>query len=151
MGLFGKSDTPIKLISFKPNGANYSIEMLGAELSKDNDDYIVVSINIKNESDKVIDAVMIGFEFFTVFNDYQDHLKGYSLSDIKPGKQKIMTWKYLIYEASLIGGVIGYPYKVRYKDGVVWKADLKEIEQSVESEYATKIDIVEEEKKKRNK
>jgi hypothetical protein len=147
----GKKDTPIKVVTFKPKGSPFFIKAIGSSVNKDDNSYLDVSVRILNEVDKEIDAFMIGFEFFSVFNEYQDHTSGYSLSDIKPAKEHVSNWKSYLSEASIVGSVVAYPYKVRFKDGEVWKADINEIEKLLEESYHTKVNIIQEEKNKKNK
>ena len=146
-----KQDTPVKVVAFKPTGSPFTIKALSSSLNKNDSSYLDISVRILNDSEKLIDAFMIGFEYFSVFNEYQDHLSGYSLTDVKPGKENNSLWLSYLYEAALVGNVVAYPYKVRFKDGEVWKADINEIEKLLEESYNTKVNIIEEEKNKKRK
>lgn len=146
-----RKDTPVKVVAFKPTGAPFTIKAMSASVNKNDSSYMDVSVRILNDSEKLIDAFMIGFEYFSVFNEYQDHLSGYSLTDVKSGKENNVLWSSYLYEAALVGNVIAYPYKVRFKDGEVWKADVNEIEKLLEENYNAKIDIIQEEKNKKKK
>ena len=151
MGLFGSDDTSIQLIDAKVSDAPISIELVSAAPNTDDSDYIKVEVRVTNNTDRKIDAYMLGFEFFTWFNDYQDHLNGYATGDIKPKKTVNAAWNYLILESSLTGSIVHYPFKVRFKDGEVWKAPVKDIEELVESTFRSAIDIDQEDLKKRRK
>lgn len=148
MGFFSV-DTPIAVKNFNFQSAKFTLTMRSATVDPQDAQKILVSIDVRNDMEEVLDAYMVGFEFFSVFNEHSGHRGGYSLGDIKPGKTVTAKWSFLVFEPGLIGTVVAYPFKSRSKSGSVWIYDGTVIEDKIKELFQAEISIKTEENKRR--
>lgn len=84
-------------------------------------------IKYKNTGTKRIEAIQFGLVSFDAWNEYLDKTLGFSSQANDPGDSEEATWITQAYSGFSFMTGFAYVSKIRYSDGVIWKADLDEI------------------------
>ena len=146
MSIFGKSKKllPTEYISLSNNSYPFNIESINAQKHPERgNEHYLISIDIRNQSKKEIESIMVGFEFITKFQEYFDHKYGYSSKIIESDRNEGFKWSFHIPEGAIVGYIITYPFKIRYLDGTIWKADLDEVSKKIKNLYNFTVNIQE--------
>lgn len=122
--IIAQPDAPIAITSYSAayrERTNYSQEG------------IQHSVEYRNNSGKVVDAVEIGLVSFDVWNEFLNRTGGISLETLAPGASKKGLWIASAYaDFSFLTGV-AYVRRVRFRDGSIWSVDLNAIAQELSS------------------
>ncbi len=146
MSIFGKSKKllPTEYINLSDDSYPFEVEITSAQKHPEKkDEHYIISINIKNQSTKDIESFMVGFEFISKFQEYFNHKYGYASKVIDIGKGGSFNWTFYIPEGALVGHIIAYPFKVRFLDGTIWKADLDHVTKEINNLYNFTVNIQE--------
>jgi hypothetical protein len=82
------------------------------------------SLEYKNVSGKIVEAVEIGLVSFDVWNTFLDRTAGISIEMITPNLSKKGAWVARAYSDFAFLTGVAYVSKVRFNDGTIWSADL---------------------------
>jgi hypothetical protein len=88
------------------------------------------SVAYKNTSSKKIVALQVGLAAFDAFNGFMGRLSGWSVEEIPAGEAKSGEWNqrpYAAFSFQRFGTGVAYINAVRFDDGTIWRANLKEI------------------------
>lgn len=105
-------------------------ETSGTRYSSSNPDEIIHTINYTNSSGKNVVALQIGLASFDAFNGFMGRFSGWSIERVAAGESQKGEWNQRPYAAFSFQGYgtgVAYVNAVRFEDGSIWRANLKEV------------------------
>jgi hypothetical protein len=93
-------------------------------------DQILHSVTYKNASPKRIVALQIGLASFDAFNGFMGRFSGWGMDNIPAGEVNSGQWTqnpYATFSFRNFGTGVAYVNAVRFEDGTIWRANLKEV------------------------
>ena len=109
------------------NMENARIEILKfGKYYKEDEDHIFSIVEMKNTTDRDIEALAVTMMYYDPFNEKEDGVRGISTDLSKSGEIARGGWS--IYgKPDFVKTAIAFVSAVRFLDGEVWKADVKEV------------------------
>lgn len=110
--------------------ASFDAETSSSRYSSGNPDQIIHSVTYTNTSNKNIVALQIGLASFDAFNGFMGRFSGWATEKVAVGESKKGEWNQRPYAAFAFKGYgtgVAYVNAVRFDDGSIWRANLKEI------------------------
>jgi hypothetical protein len=87
-------------------------------------------VSYTNTTSKKIVAFQIGLAAFDAFNGFMGRFSGWSVEEIPAGQAKDGQWAqrpYAAFAFQRFGTGVAYVNAVRFEDGSIWRANLKEV------------------------
>jgi len=122
-----QSNAPLTITQYS---ASFEEERSGGRYSSGNPDQINHSVTYINSSNKNIVALQIGLASFDAFNGFMGRFSGWTTEKVAAGESKKGEWSHRPYAAFSFKGYgtgVAYVNAVRFEDGSIWRANLKEI------------------------
>ena len=105
-------------------------ETSSSRYSSGNPDQIMHSVSYTNSSSKNIVALQIGLASFDAFNGFMGRFSGWATERVAVGETKKGEWNqrpYAAFSFKDYGTGVAYVNAVRFEDGSIWRANLKEV------------------------
>jgi len=122
-----QANAPLTLTQYS---ASFDGETSSSRYSSGNPDQIIHSVTYTNASNKKIVALQIGLASFDAFNGFMGRFSGWATETVAVGESKKGEWNQRPYAAFSFKGYgtgVAYVNAVRFDDGSIWRANLKEI------------------------
>lgn len=110
--------------------ATYYPEVSSSSYSSGKPEQILHSVTYTNNSNKDIVALQIGLASFDAFNGFMGRFSGWSIQRLAAGGSKSSEWTqrpYATFSFQSYGTGVAYVNAVRFEDGSIWRASLKEV------------------------
>lgn len=108
----------------------YQAEASSGRYSAGHPAQISHSVTYRNNSPKKIVALQIGLAAFDAFNGFMGRFSGWSVEEIPAGAATSGEWTqrpYATFSFQRFGTGVAYVNAVRFEDGSIWRANLKEV------------------------
>ena len=92
----------------------------------EDEDHISSVVEIKNRVEKAIEALEVTMVYYDPFNEKEDGVRGISTKTLRAGVSARAGWS-TYGNPSFVKTAIAFVSAVRFLDGEVWKADIKEV------------------------
>jgi hypothetical protein len=131
---FAESAVILKQVGSPLTITQYSTKFRSASsasrYSSGNPDEIVHTVNYTNSSSKNIVALQIGLASFDAFNGFMGRFSGWAVQKIAASESQKGEWDqrpYAAFSFESFGTGVAYVNAVRFEDGSIWRANLKDI------------------------
>lgn len=127
-----QGESPLEIISY---AASYSAKTSSTRYSVGTPEQIEHIVVYRNTSAKDVVAVQIGLAAFDAFNGFMGRFSGWSMTPVSVGEQKTAEWNqrpYAAFSFEKYGTGVAYVSAVRFADGTIWRANLKEVLQEMQ-------------------